>query len=504
MDLADRPIMSFTSAFVPRLRTLSLLISTLPLAMTGCGGGGNADGDDSGGESAEESTAEASSTSAGETGMSESLTLEIRENPYSTIAPWGDVLETDTSEVQIEVRKDGALVRTYSAVDSEGDHATWLWGLRSETTYEATAMAVSGSGVELTSDPVSFTTGALPEGLPVFEISDYDPERAHQGMIVFGTIFGETPTYVGVDTEGEVVWYHQIEEQVVPRFNGDVTPLPDGRLFLHRKDGLRIIQPWGEIVFDEDVEYHHDVEFMSNGNFMLLVHRMEDIDVPTLGGVSNIIVDGIVEMTPAGETVREWWGSEHLDTNYYPSQLSQQGPPYDWTHGNAIAYDEARGRVLLSARHLHQVIAINWPSGEVAWALGQGGDFTLDASTGDWFYAQHAPEPQPDGSVLLYDNGNERPESPNFTRGLHVGVDETNMTAEILWEHRFMPTTPILGDCDRMANGNVLMSAGGLLDVSVESPRIIEATGDAASEVVWQLRLPEGPNLYRATEIVSF
>src|SRR5690606_11994196 len=129
-----------------------------------------------------------------------------------------------------------------AASDSEGAHSAWIWGLRAESSYTAIAKASSATGQALESESVEFTTGALPEGMPKFEVSDHDPTRAHDSMIVFGTMFGDTPVYVGVDPEGEVIWYHQID-QVVPRFNGDATQISGGRLLLHRRDGLQIIQP---------------------------------------------------------------------------------------------------------------------------------------------------------------------------------------------------------------------------------------------------------------------
>ena len=50
----------------------------------------------------------------------------------------------------------------------------------------------------------------------------------------------------------------------------------------------------------------------------------------------------------------------------------------------------------------------NGESGDVLWRLGPGGSLTLEGQ-GELQYHQHAPEVQPDGTILLYDNGNDRP-----------------------------------------------------------------------------------------------
>ena len=63
--------------------------------------------------------------------------------------------------------------------------------------------------------------------------------------------------------------------------------------------------------------------------------------------------------------------------------------------------------------------------------------------------------------MVVYDNGNERPDDTSRSRGVVIEYDETDMTADIVWEHEILPWTPFLGDADRLSNGNVLLSAGG-------------------------------------------
>ena len=76
------------------------------------------------------------------------------------------------------------------------------------------------------------------------------------------------------------------------------------------------------------------------------------------------------------------------------------------------------------------------------------------------------------------------------------------MTASVAWEHIIPNGTPVQGDADRLANGNILSCAGGVLSTG-NLPRLIEATNDDASEVVWEVTVDGAgaSNLYRATEI---
>jgi len=86
----------------------------------------------------------------------------------------------------------------------------------------------------------------------------------------------------------------------------------------------------------------------------------------------------------------------------------------DWTHTNTISYVPRGRNLLLSVRNQDCVLKIDYRdgqgSGDVIWALGHGGDFTLADGAGEvlpWFSHQHDVSLDGD-SVVLYDNGNVR------------------------------------------------------------------------------------------------
>lgn len=66
--------------------------------------------------------------------------------------------------------------------------------------------------------------------------------------------------------------------------------------------------------------------------------------------------------------------------------------------------------------------------------------------------------------------------------------------------HRYKSTwlTPYWGDADRLANGNVLVTAG--LRSATDKPRIFEAR-PSDGQVVWQSTLPEGAGSYQAERL---
>jgi hypothetical protein len=122
----------------------------------------------------------------------------------------------------------------------------------------------------------------------------------------------------------------------------------------------------------------------------------------------------------------------------------------DWTHANAVVYDEQRDAIIISSRHTDQVLALDQlddtgAQASVRWILGTQGTIPVD---GELPYHQHAVELQDDGSIMLYDNGNLRPgteldsvENPPYSRAVLYSVDDSSAdpadwSATQVWEHR--------------------------------------------------------------------
>lgn len=447
-------------------------------------------------------SADATTTTSTTGVIPEVIDLAIRTNPANTLGPFGDIDLMGADAVRVRIYENGTEVFLRDADESPIGYTGFLWGLRELTDYTAIAEADFGAQTVL-SDEVAFSTGPVPAGLSTRNIVVHDTARAHKGLVILPmSTDQDEQIYVGINPEGEVRWYY-FTGAIGARAGGDLKVLPDGRLLVFRINGFQVIEPWGEVIFDADGEYHHDLEPMPNGHFLALRHADTNVFVPPTGINEDIESDMIVEADENGQTVREWFLHDHLDTSYWPSSLSLNGTPLDWSHANALVWDEDNSRILMSVRHLSWVIAIDWPSGDVLWRLGPGGDFTFSGTDEQWNYNQHSPQIQADGTILLYDNGNDRPSAERYSRAAIFDLDENAMTADLVWDHRISPRTNVQGDADRLSNGNILACAGGVLSTG-NPARIIEASGDAASEIVWELSLPDGESVYRATPIDEF
>jgi len=161
----------------------------------------------------------------------------------------------------------------------------------------------------------------------------------------------------------------------------------------------------------------------------------------------------------------------------------------DWSHGNSVN-EAVGGTIILSLRHLDQIIAIDEDFQSVKWRLGgPGSDFNFPDKK-DKFYHQHAASLLPNGNVLLFDNGNGRPKSEGgeYSRALELKLDFDSMTARKSWEFRKQPD--IFSDCcsivNRLENGNSLILFGiNSSPVCCRSFTIIEAT--QSGEIVWSV-----------------
>jgi arylsulfate sulfotransferase len=445
-----------------------------------------------------------------------------------------------------------------------------LVGLRAATTYALQlrgSPALAGLDGELT-----FRSGSLPPELPQV-ITEADP-RARRGFTLANAYpnlasIDQPGVLLAVDETGAVVWY-RLDSQTI----SDARQLPNGNLLYNFGNiGAREIDVLGNVVRDwttstrvevgqqdrfghqtyvddavvvDTPRLHHEVsDLLPNGNFLALSQEVRTFrDFPPVdcppepfeGDARPERGDVVIEYRPDGRIVHQLSLLDAIDPRVQPG--SQQCNLktdaiatgnrvfVDWSHANSAQLFEDENVVLVSARNLSSIIAMRWradahgPAGEVLWQFGPGHDFHL--TNGEWFYRQHAPEVEPDGSILVYDNGSQRPQPPDaaklppYSRAVLYRLDRSGprrtWSARQVWEHRIdTPAGPVfsdfLGDADAIGGGHVLVTHGGIEDRSSHllSAWIVEVdrpTGD----VVLSIRIVGdgrdlGWNTYRADHL---
>ena len=181
----------------------------------------------------------------------------------------------------------------------------------------------------------------------------------------------------------------------------------------------------------------------------------------------------------------------------------------DWTHANSIQ-GAPGGNIIMSVRHLDLIISIAPDLQLLEWRLGDGGrlgdpysDFTFQDSS-DQFYHQHSARELPNGNILLFDNGNDRPveEGGEYSRALELELDLVNMTATKVWEYRHTPDlyAQCCSNVTRLANGNtaVIFGSNFQVDQCCRTFTLVEADSDGNAVSVIEISSPGKGIQYRA------
>ena len=178
------------------------------------------------------------------------------------------------------------------------------------------------------------------------------------------------------------------------------------------------------------------------------------------------------EVDAAGATVREWSMSGALDPEsdaVCPFEGREQ-----WLHQNALSLT-ADGDLLVSFRQIDTVGIVDRATGRFSWKWGPGE-----------ISHQHHPTWQPNGTVLLFDNGPHRG-GATYSRVIEVDPE----TDRVVWEYKGDPAISFysyhISGAERQPNGNTLICEGA-------PGRIFEVTPDG--DIVWEYvnphRIPEG------------
>jgi len=461
-------------------------------------------------------------------------------------------------------------------------HEVPVLGMRPGRAHTITATLQDAGGRSVETAAQTFETPPLPDAFPTPTITVHDPARVEPGVTVFN-INGRwgadgrsepanfSPAII-VNAEGEIIWYylpgnhrvHDVRRLRNGNFVYEVWPGTDGMIEIDMLGNIQ--RRWhftgtakdpapGSIPVDTD-SFHHDFVELPSGNFLLMSseHRvMEDwytseTDADAPRADANVIGDVVVEFTPEGEVLREWKLFDIIDpyrmgynsmredfwANHYDGVVD--GIVHDWTHGNAIIYEEEDHSFVMSLAYQDAVVKVNMDTGELVWILGNHDNWNdpwsekLLTPVGDveWSYKHHAISHTERGTYLLFDNGVARstpfdekmPLADSHSRGVEYAINEETMEVSQPWVYgpdREQFYGRYLGDMDwHPQTDNILINVGGQeTDENGQNvppgqaqrwARLIELTSDDAAEKVWEMRLQEDDanwSIYRADRIPS-
>jgi hypothetical protein len=424
-----------------------------------------------------------------------------------------------TSDVSLSHASDEGVHFAWMSSTEDGlEHHFRIRGLAPASAHEVEAnvmldsLADNVSGEFTTLDPLPGFEAEMP-----VEGTSLNPEGYR--LFDWSTTALSTVGYMQIDPTGRTRWYwgHQAEMGTGNSVVGALKSLDDGSFLYILGSTIQQRDELGTLLREVDpadygvAPFHHEVMQLPNGNLLTMSFEFM---VENYGAEGDYLIAGdyLMEIDPDGELVWTWSSFEHLDTQRVKPGFHDLFPPIidpvsgeqakDWSHANGFIYNEAGDTILLSLRHQDWLVAIDHASGDVLYKLGPEGDF--DLLEGTWFYHQHSPQWQPDGSLVMYDNGLTNPDVGDewVSRAVRYDLDYDAMTATQTWGDETDPIqSPAMGDVDLMPGGQFLVTDATIglgVDVATAHARVREMDLESSPQMQWSFEAPEGRVIYRA------
>jgi hypothetical protein len=212
----------------------------------------------------------------------------------------------------------------------------------------------------------------------------------------------------------------------------------------------------------------HEIAVLPNGHLLLIIYDEQTADMTSAGGKPDArFFDCLVqELDSSGNVVFEWRASEHVP--YTESYESLKGATVDPYHMNS-AQILPDGNLLLSFRHLSQLIKVDRQTGDILWQMGgQHNQFKFVNDGQGGFSYQHDARLLPGGHLSVFDNGVQH--SPQVSRAVEYELDETDRIVTLTWQYTHQPGVfgSIMGDTERLPGGDTFIGWGGLRPIASE------------------------------------
>jgi hypothetical protein len=237
----------------------------------------------------------------------------------------------------------------------------------------------------------------------------------------------------------------------------------------------------------------HEGTMWSDSTFLMLGldYRSFDMSDVVDGGQSNasLMATVIQERHLSTDSVLfEWNAFGRIPVTDATREIDLRQRTIDYIHANSVVRD-INGDLIVSCRHLDEIIKIRRSDGSIVWRFGGVGSknkqFTLvddDHDSTQGFSHQHTAILTRAGTLMMFDNGNLKPQ--RRSRVVEYYLDTVAMTATRMWS--YTPDPPIYcpsqGSVEELGNGNILVGYS-----STEDTRIAEEV-DRTGAVVARIR----------------
>lgn len=448
----------------------------------------------------------------------------VVQDPYG-VAPLSALVCFETeypTTVKVTVKgKDSYSDITHTYQTEETSHTIPIYGLYGGV--ENTVLIELGSGK---SSELTLVTDPLPEKCKPAEVIVNKLTDGIDGLTFTTPTSGGGQYVIGYDINGDVRFYMSdtfaAGYEITRIENGHIV-LASGRIAAqpYYGTGIMEINALGKIYKEYDISgaFHHDFKYLDNGNILLCSEVTS----------SGFVEDAVVEIeSETGKLVRV---IDLKDIIPYKEAHSLNWSERDWFHNNSIDYDAKNNAIILSGRHIDGVISIDYETAELNWILGSPdgwGDewkkyfFTPKGKPFEWSWAQHSARVNPDGSIFIFDNGNNKSKNKEsavsggkeYSRGVIYGINTEDMSITQNWEFGKERGTDFysmyISEVTYLEPGHYIVHSGGIVknadgspgmnpfaEGAVQSTTIVEiimpdpsATTASEADVVYELKVP--------------
>ena len=252
----------------------------------------------------------------------------------------------------------------------------------------------------------------------------------------------------------------------------------------------------GNIIFQTPEEYgvHHQIIKRDNSYFFIdTIKEYHPCPQPCPENLPDTIswkADRFVHLDNTGGLIKEWDLFDYIDlTEYNPLYLERLSNSYpdeldmDWTHSNSIFFDDEN--IFISIRNLSRIAKISYNTNDLIWHLGNA-EFmnNIYFENNLEFSQQHSVQVLNNDNIIFFDNHSLL--DPELSRCIEFSYNEDSLFLNQDWEF-ILPEymfTGSRGECDRLENGNTLITAG-------RSGNMLEVDNN---EIIWHLEAKHDNN----------
>jgi hypothetical protein len=194
-----------------------------------------------------------------------------------------------------------------------------------------------------------------------------------------------------------------------------------------------------------NVKSEHDIQYDPvNNTFLTLQQYVQPV------GNNSYLIDKIVQLDSNGNEIWSWNPYDYLplsEASPFNETSTLNGQTVmDLTHANTLDWDYNNSIIYLNLRNTNTFYKINQTTGDVVWACGEFGNFTLLDANGTplvgpdglppslWYHCHTVEEVTPD-VFMLFNNDFENNTNQDDCRSslMEITLNETSMTAYANW-----------------------------------------------------------------------